>query len=226
MTYFEDIGKYSIAIAGNNNACRGTERLQGVYLIKDYPSNYYFCDIIDLSNGLNRNIVLTDIDASIGDSVNSYIQFFNRIDQEKKIDVNKRTPIKIYIDSNGGSLTACFTIIDAITMSKTPVWTINIGKAYSAGFFIFITGHKRFAYPNSSFLFHEGSTGIYQDANKFKNYADFYKQQLEQLRAITLEHTQIEPEEYDKHVKDDWWFDVNEALKYGVTDKISYKLIY
>ena len=189
-------------------------------------SNYDFCDIIDLSNGLNRNIVLTDIDASIGDSVNSYIQFFNRIDQEKKIDVNKRTPIKIYIDSNGGSLTACFTIIDAITMSKTPVWTINIGKAYSAGFFIFITGHKRFAYPNSSFLFHEGSTGIYQDANKFKNYADFYKQQLEQLRAITLEHTQIEPEEYDRHVKDDWWFDVNEALKYGVTDKISYKLIY
>ena len=189
-------------------------------------SNYDFCDIIDLSNGLNRNIVLTDIDASIGDSVNSYIQFFNRIDQEKKIDINKRTPIKIYIDSNGGSLTACFTIIDAITMSKTPVWTINIGKAYSAGFFIFITGHKRFAYPNSSFLFHEGSTGIYQDANKFKNYADFYKQQLEQLRAITLEHTQIEPEEYDKHVKDDWWFDVNEALKYGVTDKISYKLIY
>ena len=189
-------------------------------------SNYDFCDIIDLSNGLNRNIVLTDIDASIGDSVNSYIQFFNRIDQEGKIDVNKRTPIKIYIDSNGGNLEACFTIIDAITMSKTPVWTINIGKAYSAGFFIFITGHKRFAYPNSSFLFHEGSTGIYQDANKFKNYADFYKQQLEQLRAITLEHTQIEPEEYDKHVKDDWWFDVNEALKYGVTDKISYKLIY
>ena len=189
-------------------------------------SNYDFCDIIDLSNGLNRNIVLTDIDASIGDSVNSYIQFFNRIDQEKKIDANKRTPIKIYIDSNGGNLEACFTIIDAITMSKTPVWTINIGKAYSAGFFIVITGHKRFAYPNSSFLFHEGSTGIYQDANKFKNYADFYKQQLEQLRAITLEHTQIEPEEYDKHVKDDWWFNVDEALKYGVTDKISYKLIY
>lgn len=189
-------------------------------------SNYDFCDIIDLSNGLNRNIVLTDIDASIGDSVNSYIQFFNRIDQEKKIDANKRTPIKIYIDSNGGNLEACFTIIDAITMSKTPVWTINIGKAYSAGFFIFITGHKRFTYPNSSFLFHEGSTGIYQDANKFKNYADFYKQQLEQLRAITLEHTQIEPEEYDKHVKDDWWFNVDEALKYGVTDKISYKLIY
>lgn len=189
-------------------------------------SNYDFCDIIDLSNGLNRNIVLTDIDTSIGDSVNSYIQFFNRIDQEKKIDVNKRTPIKIYIDSNGGNLEACFTIIDAITMSKTPVWTINIGKAYSAGFFIFITGHKRFAYPNSSFLFHEGSTGIYQDANKFKNYADFYKQQLERLRTITLKHTQIEPEEYDKHVKDDWWFNVDEALKYGVTDKISYKLIY
>lgn len=189
-------------------------------------SNYDFCDIIDLSNGLNRNIVLTDIDASIGDSVNSYIQFFNRVDQEENIDVNKRTPIKIYIDSNGGSLEACFTIIDAIKMSKTPVWTINIGKAYSAGFFIFITGHKRFAYPNSSFLFHEGSTGIHQDANKFKNFAEFYKQQLEQLRAITLENTKITPEEYDEHIKDDWWFNVIEAINHGVADKVSTKLIY
>ena len=36
ITYFEDIGKYSIAIAGNNNACRGTASYQGFYLIKDY----------------------------------------------------------------------------------------------------------------------------------------------------------------------------------------------
>ena len=65
MTYFEDIGKYSIAIAGNNNACRGTERLQGVYLIKDYPSNW---DQI-------KNNIPSDIVSRINNISGSYLNF-------------------------------------------------------------------------------------------------------------------------------------------------------
>ena len=65
MTYFEDIGKYSIAIAGNNNACRGTERLQGVYLIKDYPSNW---DQI-------KNNIPSDIVSRINNISGSYLDF-------------------------------------------------------------------------------------------------------------------------------------------------------
>ena len=65
MTYFEDIGKYSIAIAGNNNACRGTDRLQGVYLIKDYPSNW---DQI-------KNNIPSDIVSRINNISGSYLDF-------------------------------------------------------------------------------------------------------------------------------------------------------
>ena len=130
------------------------------------------------------------------------------------------TSIKIFINSPGGSLTETFTMIDAIRLSKTPVYTIATGPAYSGGFFTFIAGHKKFAYPHASFLYHEGSVGNAADASKFRNFADFYSKQLNQLKDITLKYTKITPEEYQEHIKDDWWFTAEEALKYGICDVI------
>ena len=117
-------------------------------------------------------------------------------------------------------------MINAIKLSKTPVYTINIGAAYSGGFFIFLAGHKRFAYELSSFLFHEGSTGTSGDAGKFRNFADFYKKELDKLKSIVLKYTKISDEEYEKHIKDDWWFTADEAIKYGICDEILTELIY
>lgn len=189
-------------------------------LIEAEKTQYDFVDIVDLSNALNRGLHLGDIDNSIADSMDAYIRFFNRLDDEEKIPIEKREPIKIYIDSGGGDLMGTLTIIDAIKKSKTPVWTINIGQAYSGGFFIFMTGHKRFSYKNASFLFHEGSTGTHGDANKFNNWADFYKKVLKKLKELVLEHTKITEEEYEKHVKDDWWLFADEAIEYGICDEI------
>ena len=116
-------------------------------------------------------------------------------------------------------------MIDSITMSKTPVWTICTGAAYSGGFFTFIAGHKRFAYPLASFLYHEGATGTSADAGKFRNFAAFYEKQLKQLKDVVLKYTTINEETYEKHIKDDWWFTSEEALEYGICDEISTKLI-
>ena len=189
-------------------------------LIEAEKTQYDFVDIVDLSNALNRGLHLGDIDNSIADSMDAYIRFFNRLDDEEKIPIEEREPIKIYIDSGGGDLMGTLTIIDAIKNSKTPVWTINIGQAYSGGFFIFMTGHKRLSYKNASFLFHEGSTGTHGDANKFNNWADFYKKVLKKLKELVLEHTKITEEEYEKHVKDDWWLFADEAIEYGICDEI------
>lgn len=195
-------------------------------LLEAEKTQYDFVDIVDLDNALNRHLHLADIDVTIADSLESYIKFFNRLDDEEDIPVDERQPIKIFIDSGGGDLTATFTIIDAIKMSSTPVWTINIGMAYSGGFFIFLAGHKRFCYKNASFLFHEGSTGTFGDANKFNNWADFYKKLLKRLKVHTLENTKITEKQYEEHVKDDWWFLAEEAIEYGVCDEILNKLTY
>lgn len=190
-------------------------------LINSKKDNYDFTDMVDLHNGLNRHLHLGVIDNDVADAVDNYIRFFNQEDEENNIPVEKRQPIKVYIDSLGGDIMGTLTIIDAIRQSETPVWTINSGQAYSGGFFIFITGHRRISYPNASFLFHEGSTGTMGDANKFNNWADFYKRILDRLKKITLKYTEISEEEYEKHQKDDWWFFAEDALEMGVCDEIS-----
>jgi ATP-dependent Clp protease protease subunit len=184
-----------------------------------------FPHVIDLTLALNRNIYVGDVVPELGKEVDKQIRFWNAYDEYNKTPIEKREPIKIYIDSCGGSLIETFTMIDSIRMSKTPVWTICTGAAYSGGFFTFIAGHKRFAYPLSSFLYHEGATGTSADAGKFRNFAAFYEKQLGQLKEVVLKYTKIDEETYEKHIKDDWWFTADEALEYGICDEISKELI-
>ena len=184
-----------------------------------------FEDVINLDGAVNREIYVGDICSGLGQTVEGYIRFWNKYDDKCNISIEDRKPIKIYIDSNGGCLSDTFTMIDAIKLSKTPVWTICTGAAYSGGFFTFIAGHRRFAYDHASFLYHEGATATGADAGKFRNYAEFYQKELEQLKEVTLKYTKITPEEYKEHIKDDWWMTADEALKYGVCDEIAKEFV-
>lgn len=188
-------------------------------------SQISFPNVLDLSSALDRNIYVGDVLPGLGKEVDQQIRFWNKYDEKHNIPIETREPIKIYIDSCGGSLIETFTMIDSIKMSKTPVWTICTGAAYSGGFFTFIAGHKRFAYPLASFLYHEGATGTSADAGKFRNFAAFYEKQLNQLKDVVLQYTKIDEETYEKHIKDDWWFTADEALEYGICDEISKELI-
>ncbi len=183
-------------------------------------------NVLDLFNVGQRNLFLVNnVVEEDANGINSLIRFWNAYDEEVGLPIEEREPIKLYINNYGGSLVAGYSIIDSILLSKTPVWTINIAAAYSAAFEIFIVGHKRIAYPLSSFLCHEGSAGMVGDANKFRNYADFYGVQLDQAKQNILAHTKITKEEYEKHQKDDWWFTAEEAIKYGICDEIAEVLV-
>lgn len=200
-------------------------------LIKELENNKEkevksFDQLVEYYQCLNdRNLLIGQIDYEIAIAVDSVIRFWNKADEEEGIPVDLRKPIKIYIHSPGGYLTSTFTMIDAIKMSKTPVYTIAIGEVYSGGFFTFLAGHKKYAYPHSSFLYHEGATANGGDANKFRNFAKFYETQLNQLKQIVLENSKITEEEYNKHIKDDWWLTAEEAVEYGIVDEIMTELI-
>ena len=184
-----------------------------------------FTDLLSFQSSLSREIYLGEIGDGTGTVIDGIIRFWNRYDKEHDIPIEDREPIKIYIDSIGGSLTDTFTIIDSIRMSVTPVWTICTGCAYSGGFFTLIAGHKRFAYPHSSFLFHEGSTSNGGTAGQFENYTAFYKKQLLQLKDIVTTYTNISEDEYLSIKKDDVWYDVNEALEKGIIDEVMERFV-
>lgn len=184
-----------------------------------------FNKILDIFEISNRTINILDINEDSGTLISSYIRLWNMADEEYEKAEEERTPIKIYIDSSGGDLVSTLSIVDSIRLSKTPITTINISKAYSGGLLIFLAGHHRIAYPNSSFLFHEGSTSSQGDAHKFQNQADFYKKQREQIKNIVLTYTSISEETYESNRKDDWWFNAAEAITLGVADEIASNLI-
>ena len=184
-----------------------------------------FDDIINLDGALSREVYVGDIVSGMGQTIDGYIRFWNKQDDEKHLPANKREPIKIFIDSNGGCLCDTFTMIDSIEMSKTPVWTICTGSAYSGGFFTFIAGHKRFVYPHASFMMHEGSTSTGGDAHKFVNYTTFYKKELDQLKTHVLKHTKMSSEMYESIKRDDFWLTAEEAIEQGVADEIVKELI-
>lgn len=181
---------------------------------------------LDTLNFLERTLYLCDeIKPGAAIAFSDAIRFWNKVDELDEIPVEERKPIKIYIDSPGGDINATFSIIDSITMSKTPVWTITIGRGYSGAFFIGSAGHKRYGYEHSSYLFHEGCAQEGGDAHKFLQGVKFYEKQLSMLRKITLRYTGLTEEDYKKHKKDDLWMTAQEALKYGVIDEISSEII-
>lgn len=179
-----------------------------------------FSNVIELNSYFRREMILGDIDPEVGESVEAFIRFFNQVDDDLSLPAEERQPIKIFIDSCGGDLCATLTMIDAIEASKTPIWTINIGSAYSGGFFTLIAGHKRFAYPHASFLFHEGSTATGGTSGQFENYTAFYKKQLASLKDLVIKYTKITDDEYEKIKRDDIWYDTKDAIEKGIVDEV------
>lgn len=202
----------------------GVDLLNSLKDNKSEVKNYE--DVISLNETWHRHLFLGEIDDSVGEAIESLIRFWNQIDDENKVTADERKPIYIFIDSPGGDLSATFTMIDAIAMSKTPVYTVNIGCAYSGGFLTFLAGHKRIAYPNSTFLFHEGSVSeVGGDAGKFQNFSAFYKERLEAIKEFVLAKTNMNEDFYESIKRDDFWMTATQAIEYGVADEITSSFI-
>ena len=182
----------------------------------------------EYSDASNRNLyIMGDINADTGVAVENMIRFYNQADKQFNVTKEDRIPIKIWINSYGGDLQAALTTCDAINLSETPIYTINQGQAASAAALIFLAGHKRIAFPKSYLMIHEGSIGVSQiDAHKFQAMSDFYKVQRALLKKIIMEYTGMSEEDYTSHAKDDWWMDVNDAMKYNMIDMVMDKDFY
>lgn len=168
-----------------------------------------------------RNLYISDeITPELASTIFELIKFWNVVDDKDEVPKDKRNPITIYINTPGGDLEGTLTIIGAIKTSKTPVHTYTMGTGYSGGFFIGISGHKRYGMPYSSYCFHEGSAQDGGDAHKLLQRIEFYKARLKTLKKITIENTKITEADYEAHLKDDWFMDAEEALKFGIIDEI------
>ncbi len=158
------------------------------------------------------------IDDSIVDDVSYYIIKFNMDDAN--IPVENRKPIKLLIDSWGGEVYPTLNVMDLINISKTPVYTICMSKAFSAGGLILLAGHKRFAFENSSFMYHEGSLGFSGDRGKAKDFLDHQDAIEAKILDYVVSRTNFTREELDKTSRKDSYYVGEELITKGVVDEI------
>lgn len=158
-------------------------------------------------------------DASITSYLVEQIFEYNRLDSG--IATEDREPIRLYINSPGGEMTEGLALVSAIELSKTPIYTINVGAWSSMAFLIGICGHKRFSLPNMTFLMHDGSTFTFGSANKVQDRIDFEKRvEQEVIKNHVLKHSKMDPVDYDALARVEWYLLPEDALKHGFIDEI------
>ena len=169
-------------------------------------------------NDNNRTFWIED---EIGDGLFEYSKQILRFNQEDKdIPVEERKPIKFFIDSPGGDLETMLAFIGLVGISKTPVWMINAGIAYSAAGLILMSGHKRFALPNSQCLIHTGSGQLGGTFDQTTEQMKNYKQMVEKMKNFIISHTNIDQKLFNKNKSKDWFITTEEQLELGIVDKI------
>lgn len=182
--------------------------------------NYEYSDKFDIEDNEQRRIYInSEIDENIVDTAVYHILRYNRLDKDTPIIA--REPIKIYINSPGGLVADGYALIDAIKLSKTPVYTINLANCLSMALLIFISGHKRFSMPHAEFLLHDGSSGCFDSVSKMQDRLKFESEQIEKMtKEYILSNTSITKEQYEMNIRKEWYFLPQEGKSIGVVDSI------
>ncbi|WP_114793038.1 ATP-dependent Clp protease proteolytic subunit [Niabella yanshanensis] len=138
------------------------------------------------------------------------------------------TPINFYINSPGGVVTSGMVIYDTMKMITSPVHTICMGLAASMGSILLSGGEKgnRYIYPHGEVMIHQPSLGGY-----IRGVSSDLEIQAKQTQRVKHIGAKILAENCGKTIDEimrdfdrDYWMDAEEAIKYGIADKIVEKL--
>lgn len=163
----------------------------------------------------DRIILLSgEINDDVASSVVAQLLFLAAQDSEKDI--------ALYINSPGGSVTAGMAIFDTMNFIKPDVSTICIGMAASMGAFLLASGAKgkRYSLPNSEIMIHQPLGGAQGQATEIQIAAEHILRIREKMNRILSENTGKPLEQVKLDTERDKYMFAEEALEYGLIDKI------
>jgi ATP-dependent Clp protease protease subunit len=158
----------------------------------------------------------------LGDAIDDHIANLV-IAQLLFLDAQDNTsPIKMYINSPGGSVTDGLAIYDTMQHVKSPVSTIAVGLAASMGALLLTAGTKgqRFALPNAEILLHQVMGGAQGQASDIKIKAEQILKLKDRLNQILHKHTSQPLKKIEVDTDRDYYMSAEEAKAYGLIDKI------
>ena len=135
---------------------------------------------------------------------------------------NPKKEISFYINSPGGIVWSGLAIYDTMQYISPEIMTICIGQAASAGSLLLTAGSKdmRFSLPNSRIMIHQPSGGYQGQVTDIEIHTNEIKKTKERLNQIYSKHTGKKIDEITKIMERDKYFSPNEAIKFGLIDKI------
>ena len=135
---------------------------------------------------------------------------------------NPEKDINIYINSPGGSVTSGMSIYDTMSYIKPDISTLCIGQASSMGAILLTGGSKgkRFALPNSRVMIHQPLGGFQGQATDIEIHAQEILKIRTKLNEILSHHRGQEIDKVSKDTERDNFMSGEEAVKYGLIDKV------
>jgi len=138
------------------------------------------------------------------------------------LDSINHDDISIYINSPGGSITSGMAIYDTMNFIKSDVITICVGMAASMAAFLLSSGKKgkRYCLPNSEVMIHQPLGGAQGQATEIKIAAERILKLKKKLNTILAKNCGKNLKQFEKDTERDYFMDSDEALNYGIIDKI------
>ena len=135
---------------------------------------------------------------------------------------NPKKEISFYINSPGGIVWSGLAIYDTMQYISPEIMTICIGQAASAGSLLLTAGSKdmRFSLPNSRIMVHQPSGGYQGQVTDIEIHTNEIKKTKEKLNQIYAKHTGKKIDEIEKVMERDRYFSAEEAIKFGLIDKV------
>ena len=184
------------------------------YVIEQSPRGERSFDIY--SRLLNDRIIFLgeEIDDHVANSVVAQLLHLESADPDKDIS--------LYINSPGGSVTAGMAIMDTMNFIKCDVSTVCIGMAASMAAVLLSAGAKgqRYCLPNSTVLIHQPSGGAQGQQTEIAIVAEQILKIRKKLNGILAANTGQPLETIQKDTERDNYMDAEEALAYGLVDKV------
>lgn len=181
-------------------------------IIRESSTGYFSSRIQDELFSERKIYCLGVINSSTANELVIQLEYLSRISDDE---------ITMYINSPGGEVSSGLAIYDMMKSIRCPVRTVCIGTAASMGAVLFSSGDIRELYTHSRVMIHDPLIGNLQgSALKVKEYTDQLLKSRELIAEILSENTGKSVKEILEKTAADTYFDAQEAIEFGLADKI------
>lgn len=186
-------------------------------IIEERQTNFREIDVFSRLIADRIVFITGEINDKVASVIIAQLLFLSSVDQEKDIS--------LYINSPGGSIHDGLGIYDTMQFVKPKVSTMCIGLAASMGAVLLASGEpgKRYALPHSKIMIHQPLGGVKGQATEMEITLKHVLTLKKDLYEILSKHTGKTFDEIAKDSDRDYWLSADEALKYGLIDKILVK---